>query len=214
MPRGGTKEQEIEGTIEERPDNAHPGEAVDHVDEFERRIETLTGIAESAEFESGSLLGDIRDTIVEIFKHRPKPWSQMSEAEQRDMARGIEQSARTLVRKIVVVVAEEDLVSVQATLKGYSAKGGTFKLNAEARGDEETARLLFEMDGHEFVIMSADATRFLGQKGDAAVQPDAPALPFSDPPAEGSENDEDLVDAADEEADQEENADVTEEAEA
>lgn len=171
-------------------------EAEDHIAEFEKRIETLVSIANDAEFESGSLVGDIRDTMLDIFKNRPKPWSAMSESEQRDVAKALENVAKTFIRKTVVVVAEEDLFSVMGQLKGYSGKGGTFKLNVEARGDEETARELFNMDGHDVVIMSADAQRFLGQKQDAEIQPDAPQLGL-EPPGDAAEE-VDLEEAAEE----------------
>lgn len=161
-------------------------ESEDHIDEFDKRVERLTTIAEEADFESGSLLGDVRDTLLEIFRHRPKAWSQMSEAEQRDLAKALENSAKMLVRKVVVVVAEQDEIAVAAVLKGYSAKGGTFKLNAEARGDQETALQLFDMDGHDVVIMSADASRFLGNAKDAAIEPDQPEMSL-EPPENGEQ---------------------------
>jgi hypothetical protein len=169
----------------------------DHITEFDQRVERLTKIAEDAEFESGTLLGDIRDTMLEQFKHRPKPWSQMSESEQRDLAKALENSARTLLRKLVIVVAEEDLPSVHATLKGYGVKGDIFSLKAEARGDEETALQLFKLDGHDVVLMSASADRFLSQRKDPDVQPDQPGLAL-DTGGESEDEDVDLEEAAEE----------------
>lgn len=161
-----------------------PGEGEDHAAAFERHVERLQQTALDAEFESGTLVGDIRDVLLDTFKLRPKPWAHHSESEQRDLAKALENVAKTVIRKVVFVVAEQDEISVTATVKGYSAKGGVFKINAEARGDEETATQLFGMDGHDVVIMSADSARFTGQKNDADVQPDAPGLPFSDPASE------------------------------
>lgn len=169
----------------------------DHIAAFEKQMERLVGIAENAEFESGTLVGDIRDTQLDIFRNRPKPWSAMSETEQRDLAKALENVAKLFIKKVVIVVAEEDTISVRATLKGYSADGGdVFKLKGEARGDEQTAIDLFRMDGHDVVIMSADAQRFLGQRKDADISVDQPPFGFSDAP-KGPENDEDLVAAAD-----------------
>jgi hypothetical protein len=180
--------------------NAGDAPAEDHIAEFDARVEKLVKIAEDAKFESGTLLGDIRDTMLEQFKHQPKPWSNMSQIEQRDLGKVFENAARLFVRKTVLIVAEEDLVSVQGTLKGYSGKGGDFKATIEARGDEDTALELFKMDGHAVVIMSADATRFEGQRKDVETQPDQPALGFSDGPTgeQPPADDSDLVDAAEE----------------
>lgn len=156
------------------------GPVEDHISAFDKRVQRLTEIAIEAEFAGGSLVGDIRDTLLDLFKHRPKPWSQMSADEMRDTGKGLETIAKTLIRKIVLVVAEEDDVSVPATIKGYSVKGDTFQLKVEASGDEETAIELFRMDGHDVVILRADAKRFHGQKRDAEVIPDQAALAFAD----------------------------------
>lgn len=167
--------------------------------EFERRVARLTEIAEEAEFESGSLVGDIRDALVDIFKNRPKPWSQLSEAEQRDLHKGLEQSAKMVLKKLVLVIAEEDDVSVQAVLKGYSVKGDAFKLTVEAKGDADTALELFKMDGHDVVLIRADSKRFHGQKRDGEVQPDQPALEFEgDGKPQGGAGPEGDADLADE----------------
>lgn len=170
-------------------------EAEDHIAAFEAQMAKLVGIAENAEFESGTLLGGIRDPLIEIIKHRPKAWSQMSESEQRDQVKTIEQIARTFIRRVVLVVAEQEEISVTATLKGYSADGEVFKLKLEARGDEDTALQLFRMDGHEVVVMSADAARFLGQKKDADVQLDQPALELDVDEGEGGGEEVDLAEA-------------------
>ena len=157
---------------------AQPGE--DHTTEFDRRLNTLFTIAEQAEFESGSLVGDIRDGLLDIIKHRPKPWANMSQDEQQDLAKALEAIAKSVIRKVVIVVAEQDEVSVTATLKGYGVKGDTFSLKAEAKGDEETAIQLFKLDGHEVVIISADAKRFMSQRKPVAIDPDQRALSFAD----------------------------------
>lgn len=151
---------------------------VDHIEANERALERLVEIAENAEFSSGTLVGDIRDGMLNLFKARQKPWSQLSEIEQRDTAKGLENIAKAFVRKTVLVVAQEDKVTVDGVLKGYSGKGGAFSLKIEAQGDEATALELFKMDGHPVVIISADADKFVGQKGDVQTDADQPALKF------------------------------------
>lgn len=166
-----------EAATEQAATTAQPG---DHETEFDKRLATLNRIAEEAEFESGSLVGDIRDGLLDIVKHRPKPWAQMSQDEQQDLAKALENIARVVIRKVVLIVAEEDEVSVTATLKGYSVKGDTFVLKAEAKGDEDTATQLFRLDGHDVVLISADAKRFMANKKPAVIDPDQRALGFAD----------------------------------
>lgn len=183
--------------VENSVNNGDESPVEDHVTAFERRIDRLTEIALEAEFAGGSLVGDIRDALLDAFKHRPKPWSQMSADEMRDMNKGLETIAKTLIRKIVLVVAEEDDVSVPAILKGYSVKGDAFALKIEAKGDEDTALELFRMDGHDVVILRADAKRFHGQKREAEVIDDQASLEFADaapkPAPEHPSDDSDLA---------------------
>ena len=156
----------------------------DHIEAETQALDRLVAIAEEAEFDGVELVGDIRDTFLDIVKNRPKPWSQMSQIEQRDLVKAAQTMARTFVRKVVLVVAQEDKITVDGTLKGYTGKGGLFTLKIEARGDQETALELFKMDGHSVVITSADAAPFNGQKSDVETDPDQPEIPFSDPSAE------------------------------
>lgn len=165
---------------------ADSAEEGDHITAFERRCERLSAIAEEAEFESGSIVGDLRDLILDINKAQPKGWGGMSEGERREFARTCEKVAKTVLRKVVIVIAEEDEISVHATLAGYRVNGDAFELKAKAKGDEETAVQLFRLDGHEVVIISADSTRFHGQRRAANIPTDKPELPFADSPAKGA----------------------------
>lgn len=165
--------------------------ADDHTTQFDRRVERLTEIALEAEFTGGTLVGDIRDALLDQYKNRPKPWSQLSADEMRDVNKGLETVAKTLIRKIVLIVAEEDDVSVPATLKGYSVKGDAFQLKIEASGDEDVALELFRMDGHDVVILRADAKRFHGQRKDAEVIEDQASLAFADDKAKDDHPDDD-----------------------
>src|SRR5215213_213236 len=69
-------EEEARASAEEEAPATEPAEPAsegeDHITQFEKRCERLIGIVEDAEFESGTLVGDIRDTMLEIFKNRPK----------------------------------------------------------------------------------------------------------------------------------------------
>jgi hypothetical protein len=155
-------------------------EAEDHITAFDRKLERLTRLAEEADFESGSLVGDIRDFLVDHAKAQPKAWHQMSAGEHADYNRNAETIAKKVLRKLVLVLAEEEDVSVHATLKGYAVDGETFKLKVVAKGDAETAAELFRMDGHEVIMIRADARKHFGQRREGEVLPDQTALRFAD----------------------------------
>jgi len=175
----------------------------DHVAAFSRGLDDMERVVLEAKFESGGLLANLRDTIIELFKARPKVWSQMSQMEQRDTAKQIEAQAETLIRKIVRVVTEGETISVSGKLDRYT-HAGTFDLKISAASDEETALELFRMQGHDILIMSADAKRFLDAP-EAKTDPDEPVLELVlAEPEQGEEpapynppdDDSDLADAA------------------
>lgn len=141
-------------------------------------LHTVSNLVTTAQFESGSLLGDMVKLIVSLFKDRPKNWSQMSELEQRDMGKAITEKCKTILKRVAMVIAEEDEISIAATLKGYSAKPGEFDLKLSAVSDSETATQLFNLNGHDVLIISADAERFFGSGPEIETDPDNFSLPF------------------------------------
>lgn len=153
----------------------------DHTERFARSLSDLERIVLEADFESGPLLGGLRDTMLALFKARPKGWNEMSEMEKKDLAKQLESQAATIIRKVARVVAEGEEISVTGKLESFNCKGG-FDLKISAPGDEEAVVQLYRMTGHEVVIMSADAERFLTATA-PEVEPDEPGLPFADPPA-------------------------------
>ncbi len=182
---------------EAEPEPDEP-EAEEKVDAHERNMQHLEELAVNAEFESGTLVGDIRDFMLQLYKERAKNWSQSSASEQRDIVAMATVVAKKVIKKVARVVAEQDAASVHATLKGYNAGDG-FDIKLKANADEETAIELFRMQGHEVIIISAVARRFEGQRKDADIEEDQAPLPFSDPRPEPQQSDgseTDLADAA------------------
>lgn len=143
----------------------------DHTERFSRALVDMERVVLSAEFEDGSLLNNLRDTILGMFKGKPKLWSEMSQQEQRDTAKQVEGQAKTIIRKIARVIAEGEEVAVHGKLESYSNNGG-FTLKLTAQNDEDTALELFRLQGHDVVIVSADAERFLKNVKEAETEPD------------------------------------------
>lgn len=182
-----------------------PGDEPEAV--FQRRLDRLTNIVADADFEGKTLLGDIVVLIVDLFKHRPKLWSAMLADEQKTMIKHVEATAKTLLERIVLVVAEEDSATIQATmLSAFNVKGdaieGKFKI------DSVNGELLLQahaLAGHKIVIISADDTRFRGTRKPVTPEPDQREIKFADdkpkaadPPAH-PDDDSDLAGDDDEE---------------
>lgn len=126
----------------------------------------------------GDLAGSLRDSMLELFRHRPKPWSAMTEAEQRDVAFAVERSVQSTVRAACVLLAAEDRPHIMARLEKFTAKGGKYQAALVSQGGPELAADLARLDGHVVLIISADGERYANPDGDAAVQPDEPPLEF------------------------------------
>ncbi len=144
-------------------------------------IDRLYRMVEEAEFEGRTLLGDLRDNVLDFIKSRPRVWSQMSNAEQRDLAKAIEFMAKEFTRKAVLLIAAEDTPTILAQLKTYSCADG-FKIQLTAPDDAETAKQLYDMHGLQVILMRADAQRFQNVRKDADTDPDQNDFSFEAAP--------------------------------
>lgn len=164
-----------------------PGDDPDSV--FERRVSRLANIAETAEFESGTAFGDLRDTVLDMFRASPALWSSMDSNQQRDMGRRVEGMCRTVLEKVVRVVAEEDLPTIQATvLPAFNTKGDTVELKVKVDHiDAETLLEIYRLAGHKVVLISADAKAMMNQRREVKIDPDQLGLSFADSTVRASE---------------------------
>lgn len=129
----------------------------------------------TGELSTGALVCDSRDLMLELLRHRPKPWSAMSEDEQSDVANVVENFCETLVQSIVTLVASKGLPVLTATQEKFDYKGGAARITLKAVGGPELAQELAEFDSKQVLLVSADASEFYGMRP-AATMPDAPEL--------------------------------------
>jgi len=183
------------------------GDAIDARDADQDRatdfaVERFERIVEEATFERGTLVGDIRDTLLDLFKGNPKPWSLINEDGQRAIAAALTDCARKIVRGVIVIISDDDGPAIHAKLEGYAEKGG-LKINCTATGNDETVLALHKAVGRNVIIRTADANRYDSERGEPSIMPDEPGLQFEGDddqqrdPFTGPEGDDDLVDAAD-----------------
>lgn len=71
-----------------------------------------------------TLLGDLRDAILQRLRALPKPWTVLSEREQADWIAGVEVVAQHLVHQTVLVVAAQGRPSVPGTIEKITIKDG------------------------------------------------------------------------------------------
>lgn len=164
---------------EERPASNVPVET-DAQTVFDRRTERLLSIVEETRFEAGNAFGILRDTILDLFKHRPSQWQGMDNQAQRDTIRAIEDASKNIIGKLVLVMAQEDCPTIHATMLDKLAVNGE-ALEAKLKIDHVNAGVLldvYKMAGQRVVVVSADDRRFMGARTTPQTDPDQPDLPI------------------------------------
>lgn len=173
-------------------------------------IETVTAasakrlgvIASSAPLQSATLAGDIRDTLLDLFKTRTKTWSEMTQDEQRDIGRALEYAARELVIATVDVIRSDGMSDpVKAIVKSYADSGdikATLIVKTDPAGDvpaQEAKAIdtLHKARGKLVLITIASHEDYLGERGPLETQPDQNPLVFEAGSDDHPEDDSDLA---------------------
>lgn len=147
-------------------------------------LEKMEAIVGESLIEADTLAGDIRDCLLDIVKTRPKPWSQLTEAEQNDVARALEYAARDLVTKTVEAIAAKQAENnpIRAILQSYVEKDeikASLKIKALGEEDAEAAVVsLHKARGKVVMITLASAQDFMGERGEFEAEPDQNGLDF------------------------------------
>lgn len=148
-------------------------------------IEAMDNITEALRISTDEAVFDARDFMLEQIKHRPKPWSATSQAEQREVAAKCENAARELVRQIVEVVASNGTQSIRVLLTKVNAGGddivvtGKVKLGGSEPTEQDKAILsLHHAIGKHVMLTRATVDDYAGQGREAETDPDNPPLPF------------------------------------
>jgi hypothetical protein len=127
-----------------------------------------------------TLMGDMRDFMLELVRDQREPWHKLSESQQSYVAQRIEDRCRETVNTAVTLIAGRDFAAIPATLKECKIKDGIEAKVVLSRYDENRHELL-DASGSEILIILADAKAFLGARAPAKI--DRQAL-FDAPPVE------------------------------
>ena len=144
---------------------------VDNVNPTERSQEMID-LAER------TLLGDMRDALIEWDRRQTKVWRDLSENDQRNMALSRNQLCVDVIRGCAGIMLSRGVVEVRGEVAkvDITDKGIVAKM-AFRRGDERRHDL-YDAQGSIVTVMLADVQRFMGERGPAAVVPDQPGLPL------------------------------------
>lgn len=140
---------------------------------------TLESLAERHGLDIGSLVGDLRDGMLEQFKQRLKPWGQMLAGDQHDVAAALEFSAKSFVRRAVIQLAAENRPTVRGRLKKFAHDGAKIIATIEVPlTDDATILAINHASGKEVLIVTADADPFMGERRPADISADQGGLAF------------------------------------
>jgi hypothetical protein len=127
------------------------------------------------ELAADTLRGGLRDAMLSWFKATPKPWDQMGEREQRDIADAADRCARQLVKQACQIIAASERPCIVAQLVEYKEKDGVeAKLKLPSKGDVVAA--LHEACGREVLVVTSGEEEFQGEGAPAEIQKDQPEL--------------------------------------
>jgi hypothetical protein len=146
-------------------------------------IERLELVATDYQLDIDQLVPTARDFLVEQLKMRPKPWSAMSEDEQRDLFAAAEHAATELVRKTVEGIAaggRSEPIRCLLTKFNHTDKI-TLTAEVKAFSEEETVAAvlgLHKARGKHVLLFVASVDDYRGDLG-PAIDPDEPDLDFA-----------------------------------
>lgn len=169
--------------------------------EVETAIDKIGSMAEGLDLgdDEGKVVDSLAHYLLELFKHRPKPWDQLSQSEQRDLFAQLRNNAKDTVRIVVEAVARHGREPIRAMLESYSEKDG-IKVTLKVKPQDEDEALaavvgLHKAQGHNVLITVASADQFDSGSTDPS-QPEQNELGFEAGTDEHPEDNSDLSDAA------------------
>lgn len=139
-----------------------------------------------------TLSGDLRDEMLKRMKHLKATWNLLGQGEQAEVANGLELFAKTVIRRVVHLVTQQEFPHTAVTLAEMKIKGGK-AIEAKILCDniEHNRSVLGEHIGQMVQIVMIDSTQFMGERAPAKTDPDQPDLPLDgdgeDDPAEEDE---------------------------
>lgn len=151
-------------------------------------------IQKAAEVAKATMMGDLRDICLDIFKHpniKGKAWKDMSEAEQREVAAMIENKCRSSVTRAIDIIASEGRKHIKVLLKQVTVKDG-LKGQFECSKAHELRHDLIDAQGDNVLVVFTSADKYLGEKSKVKYDKDQPELPVTT--KEGKDHAEEEID--------------------
>lgn len=138
-------------------------------------LDTMPELPKPVSLNLKTLRGDLRDLVLGAFKARPKPWKEMSELDQKQMAHDIDVFARETIDAIARVIAGEGATTVPATLEAINIKDG-MKLTLKAVANHANLDALADQVGSEVIVVKPVNKVAQGEKAKPKIDKDQTSL--------------------------------------
>lgn len=113
--------------------------------------------------ESTTLLGDLRDALLDRLRNMPKPWAKMSEDEQREQANGCERVAEHLVNEATRIIASKGFPSINGKLVKAQVKDG-MQLQIDVSRHDQQRLTIIDSVGGVVLLVIPQPDMFMGEK--------------------------------------------------
>lgn len=139
----------------------------EELSEVEKRVEFVMS--------SDTLMGDIRDVMLDRLKAMPKPWTVMSENEQRDLIWGVSSAAENLIRQAALLIAANGYPTIQGQVEQSTIKDDIKTIVRVAKSHPDRLSLM-DAAGHSCILVIADVAQFMGERAPAKPDPEQPDM--------------------------------------
>lgn len=186
--------QDADGAAQRLQDEHDRQAGFDAEGDHSLAVDRIEGIVDQLMLNSKDLVFDLRDTVLDIIKTRPKPWSGTSQIEQRDIAAAVEIAVKELVRKTAEAIASNGTSSIRVLLTKFNVSGNDIVITGKVKtfDDDEKDRamlqLLHSMNKH--VMMNrASAEDYIQGEREAETDEDEPGFGFEGGAADAESDD-------------------------
>lgn len=141
-------------------------------DDQELRIDVK---AETLNLGRETMKGDLRDHMLEIYKHRPKSWQEMTEAQQRDMVNQIEDLVGHAIDKVVRIIASDGRPVSLVKIKQFTRKDG-IQVQLEMSSHDKRRLEVMDSVGLDALLIVTKNENYHGETSPAQIDPDQPDI--------------------------------------
>lgn len=130
-----------------------------------------------------TLAGDLRDALLTRVQQMKRPWSMLTEDEQRDLVEGLGMMSRELVRQTVRLFDEWEWPHTVVRLGEIKIVGGDkarIEGKVTAANIEHNRNVLGDHVNDFVMLVCVDSEAFMGERAEPQIDPDQPELPGGD----------------------------------